>query len=242
MAQLDRNKSINGAIGNVVFKTIGGKQILQSKPDSIRHTERTKAAASEFRQCSKWGTRLRKSLVSFLAKEEGGYMHSRLNGQLYAAIQQNNSLPKGERNPLNSDMASLAGFEFNTYSPFAEHFLPEIEVTLNNQRQVEITVPEFQPATAIKFAKGTKQAELLLYVLATDFESGSGFRDAYTVVPVPNNYQAVPETNWTSPPMEEGKLILVCAKLLLYNTNRFTEKHYINSKAFSPAGVLMVTS
>lgn len=240
MAQLDKSKSISGAIGNVVFKKIGNKQILQSKPDSVRQTERTKAASSEFRQCSLWGQWLRNGLRSFLTDEAGGYMHSRLNGQLYAAIQMNTALPKGQRTPLNSDMSTLAGFEFNTHSPFTDYFALPIEAVLNDQQQVVVTVPEFEPKTALQFASTTKQAELLIYVLATNFESNTGFPDDYTIIPIPNNYTAIPATTWSSQPMPKGCLILACAKLQFYNTNRFTEKHYVNTKECSPMKVLMV--
>ncbi|WP_293892212.1 hypothetical protein [Flavobacterium sp.] len=240
MAQLDRSKSITGAIGNIVFKKIGNKQILQSKPDSVKQTKSTKAAGSEFRQCSLWGQRLRHGLRSFLAGEEGGYMHSRLNGQLYAAIQMNTVLPKGERTPLNSDMSTLAGFEFNTHSPFMDYFALPIEAMLDEQRQVVVTVPEFDPRTALQFAQNTKQAELLIYVLATNFDNNTGFPDDYTLIPIPNNFAVVPQTLWTSKPIPEGYLLLVCAKLQFYNTTRFTEKHYVNSKECCPMRVVMV--
>lgn len=238
MAQLGKNNSIRGVIGNVVFKKIGNKQILQSKPGSVKQTKNTKAAGSEFRQCSLWGQWLRNGLRSFLTNEAGGYMHSRLNGELYAAIQMNNALPKGQRTPLNSDMSTLAGFEFNTHSPFTDYFGLPIETVLNEQRQVVVTVPAFDPRTALQFAQQTRQAELLIYVLTTNFESNTGFPDDYTVIPIPNDFAMVPQTVWTSQPIPEGYLFLVCAKLLYFNTTRFTEKHYVNNKECSPAMVL----
>jgi hypothetical protein len=242
MAQLDKSKSINGAIGNVVFKKIGDKQILQSKPESVRQTDRTKAAGSEFRQCSSWGTRLRNGLRSFLSGEEGGYMHSRMAARVYAAIQLNMDLPNGERTPLNSDMSSLADFEFNSHSPFTDYFIPEIVAEFNEQRQVVVTVPEFNPRVAMEFALNTRQAEILIYVMASNFESDTGFPDDYTIIPIPNDYAPVAQTVWTSQPMPEGHLVLACAKLQFYNNTRFTEKHYVNNKACSPAKVMLAVT
>jgi hypothetical protein len=241
MAQINKNKSIVGILGNTVLRERDGKTLIQSRPESVKQTERTKVAGSEFRQCSSWAKRLRIGLRQFIDNGGDGNMHSRFAGALYSTLQLNSLVPKGQRTPLNSDMSSLAGFEFNSHSPFADYFAPEIVAELNEQRQVVVTVPEFNPRGAVEFALNTKQAELLIYVLATNFESNTGFPDDHTVIPIPNNYSTISETTWTSQPMPEGHLVLVCAKLLFYNTNRFTEKSYVNSKECSPMRVVACT-
>src|SRR6187399_2864610 len=102
MAQLNKNKSISGTVGNLVFRDVWKKQILQSKPGAIKQTKETKASGSEFRQCSSWAKWLRSWLNSFLANHTDSFMHSRFVGQLYTTLQANTTLPKGERTPLNS--------------------------------------------------------------------------------------------------------------------------------------------
>lgn len=240
MAQLNKNKSISGTIGNIVFREVDKKQILQAKPGPIKQTQETKASGSEFRQCSRWAKWLRLGLTSFLANHTDHYMYSRLAGQLYTSLQTNTALAKGVRTPLNSNMDSLGGFEFNTHSPFSEYFIPNITAILNDQNQVIITVPSFNPKTGMRFAKDTEKAELLLYVMATNFDHTSGYKDGYTILPIEKKEGTVAETVWTTPILPEGHLILVCAKLLYYNTTKFTEKNYVNSKECSPAMIIGV--
>ena len=240
MAERNRNNSYSGAIGNLVYREVGNKQIVQLKPDSIRQTKRTKESGSEFRQCSSWSKWLRLRMHSFLEKNVDHYMFSRFAGRFYTVLQTNIDLPKGERTPLNSDMGALAGFDFNTNSPFADYFMPGIAATLTDQNEVTVTIPSFNPKVEMQFAKGTRYAELLVYVMTASFESNTGFTDDYTILPMQNMAYTLPETVWTSTPLPEGQLVLVCAKVLYYNTNRFTEKHYVNSKECSPATIVMV--
>ncbi|MGL2966622.1 hypothetical protein [Flavobacterium sp. XGLA_31] len=242
MAQINKHKALSGVIGNLVFRTMAKKQIVQSKPDSVQQTSKTRISGSEFRQCSSWAKRLRLGLTSFLSHDTDSYMHSRFTGQLYAALQLNTALPKGVRTPLNSSMVGLAGFEFNTHSPFTDYFTPDINAVLNDQNQVVVTIPAFHPKTAVHFAEETQQAELLLYVLSTNFDRHTHYEDAYTLLPIAYQEALIPETVWTGPVMPQGHLVLVCAKLLFYHTNRFTEKQYVNSKNCSPARIIAAES
>lgn len=239
MAQLDKSKSISGTIGNVVFRKVGKKQILQSRPGTIKQTRATRISGSEFRQCSSWSKWLRLGLNPFLDRHTDHYMCSRFTGQLYTALQANAALPKGERTPMNSDMASLGGFEFNADSPFSDYFSPIITASVNSYNEVTVAVPSFNPKTAMQFAPNTMHAELLIYVVSTNFESQMGFEDSFVIVPINKGTGIHPETVWTSTAVPQGNLMLVCAKLLFYETGRFAEKIYGNSKQCSPAQLLM---
>ena len=66
MARLDNKRNFSGTIGNVVFRTLDGKQIVQSKEAFRKQTPATKISGSEFRQCSTWTKQLRASLTPFL--------------------------------------------------------------------------------------------------------------------------------------------------------------------------------
>lgn len=48
MARLDKNKFLSGVIGNLVFRNLDEKQIVQSKPDNIKQSRLTKLSGSEF--------------------------------------------------------------------------------------------------------------------------------------------------------------------------------------------------
>jgi hypothetical protein len=69
MARLDKNKFLSGVIGNLVFRNLDGKQIVQSKPDKIKQSKMTKLSGSEFRSCSQWAKMIRQHLYNFLINQ-----------------------------------------------------------------------------------------------------------------------------------------------------------------------------
>ena len=48
MAMLKKNGGLSGAVGNIVFVNSGERTLVRSKPDGVKQSERTKAAASVF--------------------------------------------------------------------------------------------------------------------------------------------------------------------------------------------------
>ena len=239
MARLDKNKFLSGVIGNLVFRNLDGKQIVQSKPESINQSKLTKLSGSEFRKCSQWAKMLRQHLSDFLIHQTDSYMYRRFTGRLYSAIQKNTSLLKGERTPLNSNLEDMVGFDFNSNSPFKEYFLPTMTVTLNNQRQVELFIPEFESKSEVVFPKQNGRAELLVYVVATSLQYNTSVEDAYIILPIIQNNSLIPETVWTSPVLPEHHFVLVTAKIMYFDTDKFTVKNYINSKEINPACILL---
>lgn len=192
MAQSDSKRNFRGAVGNVVFRTLNGKQIVQSKPGPLRHTAATKLSGSEFRQCSSWAKQLRLGLTPFLTADTDSYMYRRFTGVLYKALQANTTMEKGQRSPLNANMGGLAGFEFNTHSPFATHLALPLTASLNGQRQVVVSLPDFTPRDVMLFPEGADSAELLLYAYATNLGDPPHTSDAYTVLPIARNSSTQP--------------------------------------------------
>ncbi len=239
MAQITKNKLITGILGKVVFREVGNKQILLSKAGKVKQTKSTQLSGSEFRQCSSWSKRLRSGLKSFTAGQTDSTMHGRLTGKLYQAIQTNTEQPKGNRTPMNSDMDLLGGFEFNTHSPFTDYCALTLTAIQNEQKQIIVTVPELHPKADMKFMPNTTGAELLLYVVAMTLEGPAHFVEGYTLLPIDKNTAVVPETVWSGPVIPEGYFVVVCAKLLYYAPNKFTEKEYVNHKGCNPAQLIM---
>lgn len=238
MARLSKKNIISGTTGNLVFRNLDGKQILQSHPGKIRQTQQTAASGSEFRQCSRWAKHLRIRLHSFLAGQTDSYMYRRLTGSFYNALLENTHLPKGQRTPLNVNMKALEGFEFNSHSSFREYFLPEITVVMDSNRQVQVTIPELEPKSQMQFPKKVSQAELVVYVCATRFELNLPQPDAFFILPINRHTAVQPETTWTSPTLPEGYFIMVAAKLLYYEENQFMGKKYSNSEILNPSRIL----
>jgi hypothetical protein len=239
MARLDKNKFLSGVIGNLVFRNLDGKQIVQSKPDKIKQSTMTKLSGSEFRSCSQWAKMIRQYLYNFLINQNDSYMYRRLTGSLYRAIRSNTAIFKGERTPLNSNLDELVGFDFNSNSAFKDYFLPTVLVVLTNERQVQVTLPEFKPKSEVVFPERTGHAELLVYVMTTSLKYNTAVVDDYFIVPMTNNATLIPATVWTSLILPESHFVLVTAKIMYYNNDKFTVKNYINSKAMNPSTILM---
>jgi hypothetical protein len=204
----------------------------------MKQTKATKLSSSEFTQCSRWAKSLRLSLIPFLVGLTDTYMYRRLTGQLYKALQANTKIGKGQRTPLNADMSELIGFEFNTHSPFADYFLPKFAISLDSQRQLSVIIPKFEPKTEVVFAEKTYQAELVVSILATKLELNTAAIETHFILPIERQTALVAETNWTSFTLPADCFVLVTAKLMYYNTNKFTMKNYVNSKELNPACVV----
>ena len=206
----------------------------------MKQTKATKLSSSEFTLCSHWAKILRLFLIPFLVGLTDTFMYRRLTGQLYKALQTNTTLLKGQRTPLNTDMSTLVGFEFNTHSPFANYFSPRIAISLDSQRQLSIIIPKFEPKTEVVFAQKTFQAELVVSILATNLESNTAATETHFILPFERPTALVAETHWTSFALPADCFVLVTAKLMYYNSNTFTVNIYVNSKELNPACVIFV--
>lgn len=242
MARLNNKKAFSGLIGNLVFRTLEGQQIVQSRPNSVKQTSNTKASASEFRHCSIWAKQLRLDLWAFLNKDTDSYMFRRLTGNFYKALMSNTNILKGQRTPLNANMSDLVGFDFNLNSPFKDYFLPNIEVTADSQKQITLIVPELEPKTQVKYPERTMEAELLVYVYAGTLVSNAPITEAFVTIPINRAASVHPETSWTSPVLPDNHLVVVSAKIMYYTYNKFTGKNYLNNKQLCPSMILFANT
>lgn len=242
MGQVNSKNIISGAVANLVFRNLNGKQVVQVHPGKLKQTKATKASGSEFRQCSSWARQLRTGLSPFLVDLTDSYMYRRLTGALYTSLLSNTNLSKGKRSPLNSNMKGLEGFEFNSHSPFADYFTPKIEVVLNPQNQVTITIPKLDPKKDMLFPPQIDKAELVVLVQATNFDDNTLPIETFFTLPIEQGTALPDQTVWTSTILPEGHLVLVTSKLLFYEQNKFTGRNYINSKTLNPAVVVSSSS
>lgn len=238
MGQVRSKNLISGGIAHLVFRNLDGRQVVQSRSKKPRQTAATKASGSEFRQCSGWARQLRSELSHFLTGLTDSYMYRRLTGRLYNTLLDNTNLPKGQRTPLNTNMQGLEGFEFNTHSPFTDYFTPVIEALLDEQRQVQVNIPPFDPKQDMQFPPQVDHAELLVLVHATKLDESTTPVEYFHTLPIDRLAPPTEATLWNCPPLPEGHLVVVTAKLLYYDPNKFTGRNYYNSKVLNPAMVM----
>jgi len=240
MAKINNKKQFSGMIGNLVFRTLEGQQIVQSAPRKFTQSKLTQLSGSEFRQCSKWGRFLRNMLQSFLSAQTDSYMHRRLTSALYQTILGNTQIPKGERTLLNCNMNAMEGFEFNSHSPFAHHLQVPVETSLQEDGRVLVSIPSFKPSEKLIFPKNIHNVELMIYVFAvTHFEPFVREQPNTFVIPLSkDNLMTEPQTFLTEHSMPAGAWVLALAKLHFYTHNTFVGKKYENTAQMSPTQII----
>lgn len=238
MATLGNKKVFSGLAGNVVFRNLNGRQIAQSRPFNVKHSESQKKSAAEFGNCSSWAKQLRLALVPLLAGMTDTVMYQRFTAAVHTAIKQS-ELPKGERTPLTANMHSLKGFEFNAHSRFAEHFTPQIIASLTDNNELQMALPPFEARNAIVFPEYCTHAKLVTYAYATNFEVNSTPLHFHSIIDISKKDAVPAQTLLTTTPIPSGHFVLAAAKLLFYNFDQLTGINYLNSKDFSPAMVVL---
>jgi hypothetical protein len=238
MAEIKNQKNISGLVGNLVFQTVNGKQIIRSRPAKVKQTKATKASSGEFGKCSVWSKQLRNGLAPFLIKQYDNVMYQRFQSSFYKALLSNTDLAKGQRTPITANMSDLVGFEFNTHSLLPSYFTPVVTTVLDADRRLIIIIPALEPISAVTFPDHCQQAELMVYLYATNFEATVADVTHHFVVPIAKNTAHIPETIWTSPELPEGHFAVAAIKMMYYESNPLTGRNYINSTTLNPAAIV----
>lgn len=136
-------------------------------------------------------------------------------------------------------MSGLNDFEFNNHSLWTHYCPKPLSAVLNTPGQVEVTIPNLNPATDILFPEGATGVELWLYVYATNFENNAPTVEYHYKITLLVNEASVAATVWTAQVVPEHYFVLVTAKLLYFESNRFNTRNYLNHKMLNPAKVLL---
>jgi hypothetical protein len=238
MATLGNKKIFSGTAGNVVYRNLNGRQIVQSRASNVKHSETQKRSASEFGSCSRWAKQLRIALGPLLLGMTDSYMYQRFTATIYSAIK-GSELPQGMRTPLNSNMNALEGFEFNSHSPFTDYFKPQFSATLTESNEMIIALTAFDTVDAIVYPPGCGNAKLALHVIATDFGDSTLPLIYHNILAIDGNTSIAAQTVLNTQPLPAGYFVLVTAKLMYFNPNALIETNYLNNKMLSPAMVVM---
>jgi hypothetical protein len=238
MAEIKNQKNISGLVGNLVFQTVNGKQIIRSRPAKVKQTKATKASSGEFGKCSIWSKQLRNGLAPFLIKQYDNIMYQRFQSSFYKALLSNTDLAKGQRTPMNAYMNDLVGFEFNTHSLLSSYFAPKVTAVLGADKKLMVTIPVLNPVSGVTFPDHCQHAELMVYLYATNFESNIADVSHYFILPIDKDTTLLTETIWTSPELPDGNFAVAAIKIMYYETNPLTGRNYINRTTLNPAAIL----
>ncbi|MDN5578480.1 MAG: hypothetical protein L0G11_03900 [Chryseobacterium sp.] len=219
MANLKKNGNLSGAIGNIVFVNDGKRTFARVKPDKVKQTPETKAAARIFGLVSAREKMFRLQLLRILGIRPLQYFAARHRARIRKTIV-GNPATNSENTPQFGDPQGLAGFSFNPKMEWQSctNFFPEVEST--STTEIKVHLPEIKWKTQIIPPKNCNSAVVTLFVISAYLNS------IYTPVRVLSSIEmkisatdSFPAQEWVIPTdSAEGWLLMVsCVKFASKN-------------------------
>ncbi|WP_026904903.1 hypothetical protein [Pedobacter glucosidilyticus] len=237
MAIIDKKGRIHGKIGNLVYRTVGDTEIVQTKAAKVKQTLSTKESAMEFGLASNCGRILRSVFSTFCCNSDGK-MINRLNVTLLKCIKDNLTKERGNRDLHDGNLEHLLGFQFNAHSPM-NMALAVRPLCFMEAGRLKVKLPEIKENTQLQQLKYGRHAVLRLMLVAVNFRENYYEYLSYQDIDIAKG-AVIPEQEWNPdvvlPP---GSILLVSASLHYSGlTDVSGQAQSINSKDFSPAELI----
>lgn len=240
MAYLDKNNIIRGALGNVVFRQLDDKNVIQAKPEKLKQTKATKESATDFGTASTTAKKLTISLKSIYFNHHDNKMHTRLRSCILNIFKKNMTTSRGQKSLWMSDIETLNGFDFNLTSLFSDYLKLNIGVSMSHDHKIKIQVVSLDPKKYIKWPESIFKAELcfLMSVFEKDdlrIKNQEVFKKEISFF-----NSSVTALNYSSTPITSDALVIVSACLLFYKEDSLVSRIPINHKSMHPAQIIKV--
>ncbi|WP_442846104.1 hypothetical protein [Leeuwenhoekiella sp. H156] len=242
MAELDSKTGLKGNIGDLVFRNVNGKTIVQSRPDTGGKARkgRAKQTATDFGRASQITSSLMRGLRPFLSKMYDSQFFNRFRKAVYQGMKMNDSLPQGSLDLWQGEPTVLEGLEADLKNQYPQYVqMPGLELKLE-AGSLEISVPEFKADNPLHWPVKASEAELGYWISVYDSKTYHVLRHELFRIPIPHKTQRIPATNYTTTALPAEALLLVTAGELYYTADFRLGKVCMNSKAFNPTQVLKV--
>ncbi len=242
MARVTKEGGLSGAIQNLVFYTMDGKNYVRSKPIMLnkkknRHQNRSVVVFGVVSACS---SALLRNMAWDLLFRIGFKTHNAFRSwmtPLYQRYMYHN--PDGQWE-LSARHAAM--FEINPAASLHEAFRVPIDVADAGEGRVKITIGELKPVQHIQAPRWTKSVNLTLQVLTTPFTENYGRQVVHY-----SEMHAYPYIQGQEPAKEfivqtknaKGHVAVVVAALT-YNTRTTEEPAYHTDLQYLPAAVVAI--
>lgn len=170
MAIQGRNGKIKGKINNIVYRSLGGQQILQIAPSRVKQTYATKLGALEFGVASTHAKGLR-MIFRKIYEESDGKMNGRLNAAVAACLRTSDKAV-GERTLHDSNLDDLKGFQFNLLAPMESRITVRPTWCVEPTGRFRFKLSSFNLATDINYPPSdmTMAPSFTIVLIAIQFE------------------------------------------------------------------------
>jgi hypothetical protein len=237
MAIIDKKGRIHGKIGNLVYRTVGDTEIVQTKAAKVKQTLSTKESAMEFGLASNCGRILRSVFSTFCCNSDGK-MINRLNVTLLKCVKDNLTKERGNRDLHDGNLEHLLSFQFNAHSPM-NMALAVRPLCFMEAGKVKVKLPEIKENTQLQQLKYGRHAVLRLMLVAINFRENYYEYLSYQDIDIARG-SVIPEQEWNPDVVLPGGSILLVSASLHYSglTDVSGQAQSINSKNFSPAEII----
>ncbi|MEH6656783.1 hypothetical protein [Leeuwenhoekiella marinoflava] len=242
MAHLDPKGNIVGSIGQLVFRNVNGKILVQAKPEKTGKypSGRSKQSATDFGRASRTTSALVRGLRPFIGTNYDSQWFNRFRKTVYQGMKTNTPLHQGNLDFAQGSPEVLEGLEFNLQTPYPEYVqLPGLELRLDAGKLL-ITLPEFKTGSQLYWPKEASTAELCYWISAYAPSDYQTLHQELFSIPIPHRTATIPASRYTTAELPQDSLTLVTAGILFYTSHTLRSQQTLNSKAFNPAQVLRV--
>ncbi|EAQ51297.1 hypothetical protein [Leeuwenhoekiella blandensis] len=242
MAKLDSKNGLQGNIGNLVFRNVNGKTIVQSRPDTAGKARkgRAKQTATDFGRASQITSSLFRGLRPFLSTHYDPQFFNRFRKAVYQGMKMTSTLPQGSLDFWQGEPTVLEGLETDLKHQYPQYVqLPGLQVSLE-AGTLEINVPQFKANTNLYWPVKASEAELGYWISVYDSKTYQVLRHELFRIPIPHKTRSIPASRFTATALPAEALLLVTTGVLYFTADMRLGKLGMNSKAFNPTQVLKV--
>lgn len=229
-------KFICGAVGPVIFRKVGTRQIVSAKGNTgRRQTANTKKAANTFGMATSLSVQIIEAYAPITDELNDNKLFNRLNKELIPIL---NRCRDKETRKFNFDEDSfdkLPGIEFNINSLLGDSLLVKPKITINNE-VLNVSLPKFDIKSVLKFPYGSYGCELTFGVMLFRLKDGMKLDNLEYQSIMTNKSADTLEAQDFKFPVPAGCLCIVTL-FLKYFTPYMDFLRIVNTKKFSPAAI-----
>ncbi|PZW39038.1 hypothetical protein LX95_02178 [Mesonia algae] len=239
MAQLDKHNRIVGGLGNLVFRQVNGKTILQAKPgkNGVKQTKQTKLSASDFGTASRTTKALSVSLRRLFLTYYDHQMFNRFRKTIYQAMLSNTEISKGKKDLCKGDFSLLNGFEFNLSSLFTEYCRLMVNCTLTPSQEILIETGNLNPKTQIHWLSPDHRAEICYLVSTYEQNTYKPLHEEVFKINVTFFDDPLASQTFTTLPLTSPCLVIVSSCIHYYKEDVLMGSISLNDKELHPAKI-----
>jgi hypothetical protein len=226
-----------GAVGPIIYRTYRGQQIMSGKArTNYKIADGTMKNANTFGKASTFACQIRDSLKIIITANYDGTMPGRLIQEVVYSLKNGCDRDTGEFYFDPSSFDALAGFQFNSVSPFNRSLLVEPYITVTDN-QLTLHLPEINVPKQLKFPADANSCTINFMLMELNLLEGTkrmALVGTTTIENKINSFNAAQE--WTAP-LQEG-WFSVLAISLNYVQHTYAGNVVLNNKKLCPAMII----